>query len=271
MRTCFQDFYMHKFKCIFSVLGILFFFFFITTFFSINSYPAEELIVSAAESLKDCFRDIGNLFEEKTPGAFIRFNFGASGILQKQIEEGAPIDVFASAAQRQMDELELKDLIVKETRHNFAQNQLVLITPVDLGLNIESFKDLGQDRVKRIAIGNPKTVPVGQYAEEVLKNLNLWNGLQPRFVFGENVRQVLNYVVREEVEAGMVYKTDVSIAKDKVKIVATAPPNSHAPILYPIAVTRESKNEGLAKQFIHFILSSQGQLMLKKYGFMSIE
>ena len=137
------------------------------------------------------------------PGVTLRYNFGASGDLQKQIEAGAPIDVFLSAAQRQMDELEKQNLIVAATRRAFARNVLVVIKPADSRIDIAKPADLLDARVGRIVIGSPKTVPAGQYAEESLRALGLWDRLQPKLVFAENVRQALDYVARGEVDAGI--------------------------------------------------------------------
>src|SRR5215467_3740343 len=123
----------------------------------------NELIVSAAASLKDAFNEIAQLHEQRT-GTKIRFNFGASGALQKQIESGAPADIFASAGAKQMDELAAKTLIVPPSRRDFARNVLVLIEPVN-GTPISSFADLGKPEIKKIAVGNPRTVPAGQYTE----------------------------------------------------------------------------------------------------------
>ena len=140
----------------------------------------------------------------------LRYNFGASGDLQKQIEAGAPIDVFLSAAQRQMDELEKQNLIVAASRRAFARNVLTVIKPADSRIDIAKPADLLDARVGRIVIGNPKTVPAGQYAEESLRALGLWERLQPKLVFSENVRQALDYVARGEVDAGFVYTTDAA-------------------------------------------------------------
>jgi molybdate transport system substrate-binding protein len=227
----------------------------------------SSLTVSAAISLKDSFEEIGRLFQKKHKGVKVFFNFGASGTLQTQIEGGAPVDVFASAAPKQMDALEKKGLVVEGTRKNFAGNVLVLIIPLSSKLHIRSFSDLEKPYVKRIAIGNPKTVPAGQYSEEVLRNLKLWDKLTQKFVYAENVRQVLDYVARNEVDAGLVYLTDAWIKKKQVKIVAEAPKGSCKPVVYPIAVVKNSRNIPLAKQFIELVMSPEGQKILKKYGF----
>ncbi len=226
----------------------------------------SEITVSAAVSLRDAFREIGNQFERRA-GARINFNFGASGALQKQIESGAPVDVFASAGMPQMDALATQGLIVPETRRDFARNTLVLIVPGDSTSGINTFADLGGPKITRLAVGNPKTVPVGQYAEQALTRLGLWQGLVPRLILAEDVRQALDYVARGEVEAGIVYASDVRATGDRVRTVATAPADSHDPILYPIAVVRASSRQADARAFIDAVISDEGQRILENYGF----
>src|SRR5262245_10918142 len=231
-----------------------------------DSLAGREITVSAAVSLRDAFREINKLYEAQT-GARINFNFGASGALQKQIESGAPVDLFASAGIPQMDALATQALIVPETRRDFARNTLVLVVPADSTSGITSFADLNSEKVTILAIGNPKTVPVGQYAQQSLTRLGLWQTLEPRLIFAEDVRQALDYVARGEVEAGIVYASDVRATGDRVRIVATAPADTHEPILYPIAVVRAGSNQNAARAFIDIVLSDEGQRILEKYGF----
>ena len=218
---------------------------------------ADTLTVSAAISLKDAFNEIGDLYKNKT-GKTVNFNFGASGALQKQIETGAPVDVFASAGARQVDELAGKNLIDAATRRNFARNKLVLIVPNDSKLTLTAFSDLTKPDVRKIAVGNPKTVPAGQYTEQVFEQDNLKNNLQPKLIFAEDVRQVLDYVVRGETDAGIVYASDALSASDKVRVAATALEDSHQPILYPIAVIRDSRQAPAAQMFINLVTSAEG-------------
>jgi len=231
--------------------------------------PASELTVSAAVSLKDAFREIAELYEART-GTKIHFNYGASGALQKQIESGAPADVFASAGAKQMDELASKGLIVPDTRTDFAGNSLVLIIPAK-GPGPGSFSDLANPSVKKVAVGNPKTVPAGQYTEQTINKLKLLPQIQSKLIFAEDVRQVLDYVARDEVDAGVVYSSDALSAGDKVKLVARAPDDSHDPILYPIAVVRDSQQREAARKFIDLVLSAEGQAALVKHGFQAIK
>lgn len=236
---------------------------------TISGFPDSrdgEIVVSAAISLKNAFEEIGSLYQKRT-GVKVHFNLGGSGLLQRQIESGAPIDVFASAGEKQMDALQSQGLILAETRRDFARNALVLIVSPQSKLRIRSFADLGRPELVRIAIGNPKTVPAGQYAQEALANLKLWDKLQTRLVLAENVRQVLDYVVRRETDAGLVYASDVAAARGKAVIAARAPEDSHSPILYPIAVTKDAKRPQNARRFIDLSLSAEGQAILKKHGF----
>lgn len=228
----------------------------------------EPLTVSAAISLKDVFDEIGALYKSKT-GRTVNFNFGASGALQKQIETGAPVDVFASAGARQMDELAAKDLIEKDSRRDFARNRLVLIGQKDDGKILSpSLKEiLTRGSVKKIAVGNPKTVPAGQYADEALEKLNVKKDLQSKLILAEDVRQVLDYVARGEVELGIVYLSDAKIAGDKIEVLMIASEDLHSPILYPIALVKDGKQKPGAKEFIDLVLSAEGQQILRKYDF----
>jgi molybdate transport system substrate-binding protein len=234
---------------------------------SSNASAGGEILVSAATSLKNAFEEIKILFEKNT-GIKVSFNFGASGLLQKQIEAGAPVDIFVSASAKQMDDLRAKGLIFSETKHNLAENSLVLITSNQTPLPLHSFSHLVNPGIERLAIGNPKTVPAGQYAEESLRSLKMWVRLQPRVILAETVRQVLDYVVRGEVQAGIVYASDVQTARGKVLVAAAAPAGSHAPILYPIAIVKGTGSRRNAQLFIDFVLGGAGQGILQKYGFL---
>ena len=226
-----------------------------------------ELTVSAAVSLKDAFNEISQL-HEKRYGTKIHFNYGASGALQKQIESGAPADVFASAGAKQMDELAVKGLIVPASRKDFARNVLVLAVPAN-GAAVNAFTDLAKPEIRKLAIGNPKTVPAGQYTKQTFTQLNLLPAVQSKLIYAEDVRQVLEYVVRGEVDAGVVYSSDAKSAGDRVKIVAQAAEDSHDPILYPIAIVRSSQQQQAAQHFIDFVISAEGQSVLAKYGFVA--
>jgi len=231
-----------------------------------DSSSRREITVSAGASLRDAFGEIGKQYESRT-GSKVNFNFGASGALQKQIESGAPVDVFASAGRPQMDALSSQGLIEPGTQRDFARNVLVLVVPADTTSGPTSFTDLGGAKVTRLAVGNPKTVPVGQYAQQALTRLGLWQQLQSRLILAEDVRQTLDYVARGEVDAGIVYASDVRAADNKVRKVATAPADLHDPILYPIAVVRASSGKDAARAFIDAVMNDEGQRTLEKYGF----
>jgi molybdate transport system substrate-binding protein len=233
----------------------------------IKAQSTYEITVSAAISLKNAFEDIGKIFQEKNPEVRMFLNFGASGDLARQIEAGAPADVFASAAQKDMDDLDQKHMIIKGTRKDFAGNRVVLIIPAKSTIPVTQFNDLRKGEIQKIAIGNPKTVPAGRYAEEVLRYFDLWDGIKDKLIFAENVRQVLDYVARAEVDAGIVYSTDAQVRAKEVKIVAEAPKRSHRPIVYPIAVVKGSKKEAVARKFIAVVTSGEGQKILERNGF----
>lgn len=224
---------------------------------------AQQLTVSAAASLTDAFKEIGPRFEAARPGATVRFNFAASGLLLQQIVQGAPVDVFASADQDTMNRGVEQKLIASDTRHDFASNALVLVTPH--GSPVKTVRDLGSADVKRVAIGKVASVPVGRYTQQALESAQLWAPLQPKLVFADNVRQVLDYVSRGEVEAGFVYRTDAELAKGKVNIAFAV--GGHTPVTYPAAVVADSKQAALARAFVAFLGGAEAQTILAKYGF----
>jgi molybdate transport system substrate-binding protein len=228
---------------------------------------AQEVTLSVAISLKDVTEQLGRVFTGAHPGVTLRYNFGGSGSLQKQIEAGAPIDVFLSAGQRQMDELERQRLIVGATRRAFARNVLTVIEPADSRVDIAKPADLLEARVTRIVIGNPRTVPAGQYAEESLRALGLWERLQPKLVFSENVRQALDYVARGEVDAGFVYTTDAATRARSVREAFRPPDDSYRPIVYPGAVVAGTRQPALARAFLDLLAGPQGRAVLGRLGF----
>ncbi len=248
-----------------------------------------EVTVSAAISLKDAFEEIAKIYEGKGGSAKVLFNFGASGDLARKIKGGAHVDVFASAAQDDMDDLDIKGLILRDTRSNFAANSIVLIVPAGSKIVLASFQGLAAKEIKKIAVGNPKFVPAGSYAEEVLKYYKLLPSVkdlpplkgkflpsekdqrppsvEDKLIFTENVRQALDYVVRAKVDAGIVYATDALTSAKEVRIAASAPDKTHMPVVYPIAALRETNNEASARAFVELVLSPEGQRILEKYGF----
>jgi molybdate transport system substrate-binding protein len=227
--------------------------------------PKTTLTVSVAASVQDAMKAVQAIYPQENPNIDIVYNFASSGALQQQIEQGAPADIFISAAPKQMNALQQKDLIFTETRKNLLENQVVLVTPKDNQEKI-TFDNLSEKKIDRIALGNPESVPAGQYAKEVLKYLKSYDKLTPKLVFGKDVRQVLFYVETGNVDAGIVYGTDAKIS-DKVTIMATAPQESHSPIIYPVAVIKESKHPEEAKEFIDFLLGEKAQKVFEEYGF----
>lgn len=235
----------------------------------ISTSQAEELIVSAAASLNNAFKEIAVDFEAKHPNDKVLFNFAASGALLQQIAKGAPVDVFASADQETMNQAEQQKLIDTKTRQNFTQNTLVLIVPIDSEINIQQLSELDKKDIKRIAIGNPASVPAGRYTQLALEKTGQWQSLQDKFIHTQNVRQALDYVARNEVDVGFVYGSDAAIMADKVKVILTVPLTTS--VTYPIAQVEQNKHSQLANDFIKFVMSEQGQQILVKYGFETIK
>jgi molybdate transport system substrate-binding protein len=226
---------------------------------------AQQLTVSAAASLTEAFKEIGQKFEATKSGVTVRYNFAASGVLIQQISQGAPVDVFASADQETMNRGVEQKLIDPDTRRDFAANSVVMVAPAQGGPDLKTLADLSRPEVKRIAIGKTETVPVGRYTKQSLEAANLWATLQPKVVQADSVRQVLDYVARGEVEAGFVYRTDAAIMADKVKVALIA--GGHAPVTYPVAVVSESRQRALAKEFTEYLRSPAAQDVLARFGF----
>jgi molybdate transport system substrate-binding protein len=224
--------------------------------------------VSAAISLKPALLALQPACEKAT-GDTLSFNFASSGALMGQIKAGAPVDVFISAADKQMDELSTADLIDKATRKVVAGNRLVLIAPAVATHPPASLAGLADPRVKRIALGQPSTVPAGVYAMQTLKSKGLDATLKPKLIQGINVRQVLDYVVRGEVDAGLVYATDARDAGAKVKVIETIDDSAHDPIIYPGAVINGSTNAAAGKRFLDYLTSPEGKRSLVAFGFTS--
>jgi molybdate transport system substrate-binding protein len=225
----------------------------------------QELTLSAAISLKDALDKVAQAYRADRPDTVIHFNLGASGTLQRQIEQGAPVDIFISASEDQMNSLESKGLLLPGTRKDLVKNTVVLIVPKGK-TGISSFQDLARPEVKVIAIGEPQTVPAGKYAQEVLTHFRLYDQLKPRLVLGKDVRQVLTYVITGNADAGIVYATD-AMTTPEVAVVATAPEDSHSPVIYPVAILKSSKETDEAKRFLDFLAGTKAKDVFKKYGF----
>lgn len=224
-----------------------------------------ELTVFAAASLTDAITDISKTFES---GRTVRVytNFAGSQTLQVQIERGAPADVFISASPKQMDALEAKGVISESSRRNLLRNSLVLVAPRDSSHQIEKPEELTAERIRRLAIGEPNSVPAGIYGVEALTRLGIWSRVEPKLIPGADVRSVLAYTEAGAVDFGIVYKTDASLSK-KVRIAYEFPTSSHSPIVYPAAVIRGTKREDVARTFLRHLESSEVKRVLEKYGF----
>jgi len=227
---------------------------------------STTLLIAAAASLQNALEELDPLFESANSGTTVNYTFAASGPLQRQIEQGAPVDLFISAATRQMDALQEKNLIVSNTRRNILTNNLVLVVPRDSSLGLISFRQLTNANVRRISVGEPRSVPAGQYAEELFRNLGTLERLRSKFVYGNSVRNVLGTVESGNADAGVVYTTDARIS-DQVTQVATAPSNLHSPIVYPLAVVTASRNRRAAQAYAQFLTGRQAQAVFRRYGF----
>jgi molybdate transport system substrate-binding protein len=227
-----------------------------------------EIIISAATSMQNALEEIKVLYQQKHPQAKIVFNFGSSGSLQHQIEQGAAVDIFISAAPQQMNNLAANKLLLSKTRHNLAKNKMVLIVPRN-NKSINSFADLAEQSVEHIALGEPTTVPAGRYAQEILTSLDLIAKVKPKAVYGTDVRQVFNYVATGNTDAGIVYRTE-ALDNKQVKIVDIAPDNSYSPIVYPVAIIKESNNIQAAEQVLQFLLTKEAQAVFQRNGFVTL-
>jgi molybdate transport system substrate-binding protein len=228
--------------------------------------PKQTLLISAAASLQNALARVDPLFVQHYPNVKLKYNFGASGALQRQIEQGAPVDVFISAGKKQVDALQQKGLLLNGTRRNLLTNRLVLIVPKHSMLALKGFQGLADLRVKRIAVGEPKSVPVGQYTEELFQNLGILVQLRSKLVLSNSVRSVLAAVESGNVEAGVVYGTDAKIS-DQVKIISTATKNLYSPIVYPVGVIKNSRNMESAKAYVQFLSSPAAQSIFVEAGF----
>jgi molybdate transport system substrate-binding protein len=227
---------------------------------------AQTVKVAAAISLREAMTRIAADYHQ-SGGAKIELTFGASGQLMAQIRSGAPIDVFISAADEEADELIRAGLAEKASRQVIAHNTLVLIVPAGSEDAIASFDDLKKPAVKRIAIGEPTTVPAGRYAAQALEAMKLQDAVAKKLVYGGNVRQVLSYVERGEVSAGIVYSTDARQAGGQVKVVATAKASTHSPIEYPAVIIKDSDQQQAAKAFVRYLKSPEARAVLREKGF----
>jgi molybdate transport system substrate-binding protein len=222
------------------------------------------LTVSAAASLQNAIREAEATYKQARLNVDFSNNFGSSVTLAQQIEQGAPTDIFLSAAAKPVDDLEEKGLIAAGTRRNLLRNTLVLIAPQDSRLG--GFQGLTDPSIRLIALGDPASVPAGRYGQQTLLALHLLDKLNAKFVLGKDVRQVLTYVETGNADAGLVYSTDAK-SSTKVRVIAIAPESAHDPIVYPVAMIKGSRNEEAARKFIDYLANPGAQAIFQKYGF----
>jgi len=227
---------------------------------------AVELVVSAASSMTGVVSEMSKRFEARHPDITIIRNFAGTGVLLQQILYGAPVDVFLSANSAYMEKARRQGAVRPETLRVIAANSLVLAVPKREKISISGPADLTDDGIKRIGVGNPATVPAGQYAKQALEKRRLWQPLADKLIFGGNVRQVLDYLRRGEVDAGFVYRTDAMLFPDKITVVTVV--DGHDPILYPAAVITSSRWPEQARLFVDFFATPEGSEVLRRYGFL---
>lgn len=229
-----------------------------------RSAQRPVLTVSVAASLQDAITEIEASYQHRHGTIEFRNNFGSSGTLAREIEEGAPVDAVISAGEKEIDDLQAKGLLVAGTRENLLVNSLVLIAPKNSAL--QGFEGLTGTNVRIVALGDPATVPAGQYGLQTLESLNLYDRIKAKIVLGKDVRQVLAYVGTGNADAGLVYATDALISNN-VRVVVVAPPSSHAPIVYPMAVIAGSRQQQAARAFLDYLRSPDARTILEKHGF----
>lgn len=231
----------------------------------------QSILVAAAASLKNAYEDeLIPMFEEQYPGVTVEGTYDSSGKLQTQIKEGMEADVFMSAATKQMKALDEEGMIASDTIVNLLENKIVLIVPTGSDSKIDSFEKIGD--AASIALGDPESVPAGQYAKEALANLNVWDSIQDKVSFGTNVTEVLNQVAAASADAGIVYATDAASKADQVTVVAEAPEGSlEKKVIYPVAVVKATAHEDAAKAFVDFLQTPEAIAVFESYGFVAAE
>jgi molybdate transport system substrate-binding protein len=242
----------------------------IALLFLIALWPASAFAanvrVSAAASLTDVLQEIAPAYEKQS-GDGILFNFGASSMLARQIQEGAPADLFISADELRMDQLQQRDLVVKKTRRSILSNTLVIIVPGESRLKITSPSDLADPGIRNIAVAEPQTVPAGIYAKQYLRKVRVWDRITYKVIPTDNVRAALAAVESGNAETGIVYKTDAMISR-AVRIAYEVPKGEGPDISYPAAVVAESEQQPAAQRFLDYLQSPPAQELFKKYGFL---
>ena len=237
---------------------------------SVAEGPTDEAVevnISAAASMTDALNEIKEAYAKES-NAILLFNYAASGTLRKQIEEGAPCDLFISASASHMDTLEQEGLIVSDTRKDLLKNTLTLVASTEKADQIKSYEDMGTDAIASVSIGTPDSVPAGKYAQQALQNLGLWDKLESadKIVYAKDVRQVLEYVDTGNVDCGLVYSSD-TVVMDTGVVIMDMPEDSHAPIVYPAALTKDSAQSAAAAKFYEFLKTDTAAEIFEKYGF----
>lgn len=227
------------------------------------------LTISAAASLKDAMTEIQALYLKEDPNTTLTLNFGSSGSLAQQIQQGAVVDVFMSASTKDMTTLKDASLLNDDTIKNLLGNEVVLVVPKDSTTTINDFAQVVDPSIANIGIGEPTTVPAGQYAVDVFTYYNVMDQITDKLVFGKDVKEVLSWAETGNVSAGVVYSTDAK-ASSGVKVIATAPAASHKPIIYPAAVIKASANQDAAKAFVNFLSTDAAKAVFVKYGFTTL-
>jgi molybdate transport system substrate-binding protein len=235
-----------------------------------SSSPASaaELTIFAAASLTQPLSDIINSYKTVAPDVKITASYGGSGALQTQIENGAPADIFFSAAEKQMDTLDKEGLVITSSKVDLLKNEIVLIVPKALPVMVGSFGDVATDAVSKIALGDPASVPAGQYAQDTFNYLKIWDKVSGKAILGSDVKQVLSWVDSGNADCGIVYKTD-ALSDSSVKIVAEAPNGSHTQVIYPAAILKTSANQDAAAAFIKYLQSDDSLKVFTNYGFLT--
>jgi molybdate transport system substrate-binding protein len=245
--------------CALAVLGVL-----VTCLGGCRAQERMTVTLLSAASLRNSIEEAEASYKQSHSNMDFSNNFGSSGTLARQVEEGVPADLFLSAAAKPMDDLEGNGLIAAGTRRNLLRNTLVLIAPPDSKLH--DFQGLTDKSIRVIALGDPASVPAGQYGKQALISFHLWEQLNARLVLGKDVRQVLTYVETGNADAGLVYATD-AMTSTKVRVIASAPESAHEPIVYPAAIVKGSRNAAAARGFIDYLASPAAQAIFQRHGF----
>jgi molybdate transport system substrate-binding protein len=224
-----------------------------------------KLTISSGAGLRNVMEAVQQAYAKQAPNVTINYNFAASGMLRRQIEQGAPVDIALLASQEDMDALQTQNLLLEGTRRNLLTSEVVLIVPKN-STGISTFLDLTSQNIKRIAIGEPRTVPLGKYAEEVFKYFGIRDQVQSKLVYARSALEIMSYVESGNVDAGIAHDTNAR-QSNQVRIVAIAPPASHTPAIYPIAVLKNSRNLNAARAFLQFLSSGQVKAIFQQYGY----